>query len=196
MMAASRKPQYFTVKEYLAMEAVSETKHEYYRGEIRAMSGAHPNHNRIANSAIISLGVQLRKRPCDIFGSDQRVRISDLQYAYPDISIVCGTPEFNGDNPPSLLNPTVLIEVLSSSTESYDRGEKLVGYRLLSSVQEVLLIAQNRCHITHYVRQAEHKWVLSDVLQLEAVIELASIDCTLALADVYAKVNFEDEAAS
>jgi Uma2 family endonuclease len=195
-MVASRKPQYFTLKEYLAMEAVSETKHGYFYGEIYAMAGASPNHNRISSSTIGSLIAQLAKRPCDVFGSDQRVRVSGVHYAYPDISIVCGKPEFDDKKPATLLNPTVLIEVLSSSTEDDDRRIKALHFRERETVQEYLLIAQDKIHIEHWVRDAEDAWRVKFTISQNAVLELQSINCTLALADMYAKVDFEDQAAS
>jgi Uma2 family endonuclease len=194
-MIAAKNPQRVTVEEYLAFEAKSEIKHEYYAGEIYAMAGASPNHDYAKGNTHVQLYNQLRKRACSVFTNDIRVRISDIQYVYPDVTVVCGAPQFNDDNPPSLLNPTVLIEVLSPSTEDYDRGKKLDSYRILPSLQEILLIAQNRCRIAHYVRQSEHKWVLTDILHLDRVIELASINCTLAVAEVYERVVFEDGSA-
>ncbi|MFN8372185.1 MAG: Uma2 family endonuclease [Anaerolineae bacterium] len=191
-MSAMPDPKHWTVEAYLAFEATSEIKHEYFDGEIYAMAGASPNHNRISGSTYAAVYSQLRKRPCDVFGSDQRVRVNDIHYVYPDLSIVCGTPEFDTSNPPSLLNPTILIEVLSPSTEDDDRGRKDDDYRALPGLREFLFIAQDRCHIIHYVRQTEHQWLLTDVLSLDAVLELKSIHCTLALADVYEKVTFDD----
>ncbi|MFN8374735.1 MAG: Uma2 family endonuclease [Anaerolineae bacterium] len=191
-MSAMPNPKSVTVKEYLTLDEKSEFKHEYYHGEIYAMAGASPNHNRIASSTIGSFVRQLEDRPCDVFGSDQRVRISDIHYAYPDISIVCDIPLFDDANPPTLLNPTVLIEVLSSSTEGYDRHFKAQHFRAHDSLQEYLLIAQDRIHVEHWIRQPQEKWLLAELSRLETVIELASIHCTLALVDVYRKVRFED----
>jgi Uma2 family endonuclease len=114
-------------------------------------------------------------------------------YAYPDVSVVCGTPQFTGDTPDTLANPTLIVEVLSPSTESYDRGTKSQHYRELDSLQEYLLIAQDSYRVEHYIRQQDGPWLLKDAVGIDAALELASIGCTLSLADVYEKVTFENE---
>ncbi len=190
-MSALRE-QTWTVEQYLEFERTSEIKHEYLDGSIYAMTGASPNHNLIAVNTAASLHAQLRKHPCIVFPSDQRVK-ADRLYAYPDISVVCGTPQYTDETPRTLLNPTVIVEVLSPSTEAYDRGTKSQHYRELASLQEYLLIAQDSYRVEHYVRQHNGQWLLSDVVGIDATLELASIGCTLSLADVYEKVTFEDE---
>jgi Uma2 family endonuclease len=190
-MAALRE-QTWTVEQYLEYERTSEEKHEYFDGQIISMAGASGNHNRIVANTIIGIGPQLRGGPCVIYASDQRVKTARL-YAYPDISVVCGTPEYTDETPQSLLNPTLIIEVLSPSTERFDRGKKFEYYRELESLQEYVLISQDSHHLEHYVRQADNQWLFSDATGLEATLELPSIGCTLALADVYEKVTFEEE---
>jgi len=186
--------QVWTEAAYLAFERSSEERHEYLDGHIYLMSGASANHNLVVGNAYAALHAQLRKRPCVIYPSDMRVKVrpSGL-YTYPDISVVCGTPQFADDEHDTLLNPTLLIEVLSPSTESYDRGKKFQNYRMLDSLQEYVLIAQDSTRIERYTRQADDEWLLKDVSQVEAVLELPSIQCSLALADVYEKVTFENE---
>ena len=185
-------PKFITPEEYLRLERSSEEKHEYFRGEIFAMSGASENHNLVTGSSYAALYVQLRKRPCQIYPSDMRVRIpSTGLYTYPDISIVCGTPEFEDDVLDTLLNPTVIIEILSSSTEQYDRGKKFQHYRTIESLQEYILIAQDSFRIEQFSRK-DNQWVLTDAKTVDSVIQLTSIDCTLALSDVYEKVAFDD----
>jgi Uma2 family endonuclease len=177
-----------TEEEYLAQERLAETKHEYHRGKIVAMVGASREHNLIVTSTVVSLGVQLRKRPCELYAGDMRLRIAVLgKYLYPDITVVCGEPRFVDDYVDNLLNPTVVIEVLSPSTEAYDRGEKFESYRTVESLREYLLIAQDRYHIDHFVRQDDGSWLLTDADGLEAVIQLLSIGCELPLAEVYEK---------
>jgi Uma2 family endonuclease len=182
----------WTVEQYLEFERTSEIKHEYLDGYIYAMSGATANHNLVAGNTYASLHAQLRKGPCLIFPSDQRVK-ADRLYAYPDISVVCGTPEFTGDTPDTLANPTLIIEVLSPSTEKFDRGKKFQYYRALDSLQEYLLIAQDSYRIEHYIRQQDGPWLLKDAIGIDATLELPSIGCALSLADVYEKVTFENE---
>lgn len=185
-----------TPEEYLEAERASETKHEYYDGEIFAMAGASENHVLIVGNTFASLHSQLRKRPCKAYSNDMRTRaIGKRFYTYPDIVVVCGTPKFEDNVFDTLINPTVLIEVLSASTEKYDRHEKFWHYRHIESLQEYLLISQGSVQIEHYIRQ-NGEWVLRDVSELDTVIKLDSVDCTLALADVYEKVIFDAEEGS
>lgn len=188
--AATRKK--LTPEEYLAFERASDTKHEYFDGEIVAMTGASRNHNRIVSSAIATLYSQVRGRPCDVLANDMRVKTGDGIYTYPDISIVCGEAQFEDKEIDTLLNPTVIIEVLSPSTEKYDHGEKFRHYRTLESLQEYVLIAQDGVHLEHYARQGE-QWLLTDIDSADAVLTLQSIDCKLVVSDVYEKVTFTPE---
>jgi len=191
MMVAIQK-QKWTVEEYLAMERASEEKHEFLDGEIYLMSGASFNHNQIVGRTLGLLFVQLQNGPCDVLPSDMRVKVNDSGlYTYPDIIVICGEPKVEETEQDTLLNPTVIIEVLSPSTESYDRGKKFQHYRALDSLQEYVLIAQDQARIERYLRQPSGEWLLSDAVGLEAVIDLPSIQCKLALADVYAKISFE-----
>ena len=191
MMVAIQK-QKWTVEEYLAMERASEEKHEFLDGEIYLMSGASFNHNQIVGRTLGLLFVQLQNGPCDVLPSDMRVKVNDSGlYTYPDIIVICGEPKVEETEQDTLLNPTVIIEVLSPSTEGYDRGKKFQHYRALDSLQEYVLIAQDQARIERYLRQPSGEWLLSDAVGLEAVIDLPSIQCKLALADVYAKISFE-----
>jgi Uma2 family endonuclease len=156
------------------------------------MSGASRRHGQVTGNAFATLHSQLRKQPCEIYMADLRVKVqTNGDYAYPDIAIVCGEPQFERTPLETLLNPTVLIEVLSPSTEAYDRGLKFQSYRALDSLQDYLVVSQNTAHVEHYSRQGE-QWVLRDVVGLDAVVRLESIGCTLALADVYEKVQFDE----
>ena len=176
------------------MERASEEKHEFLDGEIYLMSGASRNHNLVMANTLASLHGQLREHPCNVYPSDMRVKISDFgQYTYPDISVTCDPEHVEDNQQDTLLNPIVIIEVLSPSTESYDRGKKFQHYRALDSLQEYVLIAQDQARIERYLRQPSGEWLLADAVGLEAVIELSSIECTLALADVYSKINFEPD---
>jgi Uma2 family endonuclease len=182
---------YLTVEEYLAGERSSTCKHEYYAGEVFAMAGGTEQHNLIGGNIFASLHQQLRKRSCNTYSSDMRVTIpsTDL-YTYPDVTVVCGKAQFEDDHHDTLLNPTVIVEVLSSSTEMYDRGKKFQNYRTLASLQEYLLVAQDEYRIEHFIRQPDGQWLLSEAKELEAIVILPSIACQLALVDVYEKVEF------
>ena len=190
---SSLPKQRWTEAEYLAFERASQEKHEFIDGEIVSMSRASENHNLIATSTLSSLFTQIRKGPCKIYPSDMRVRVGkSRQYTYPDISIVCGKPLFAGDQKDTLLNPIVVVEVLSSSTEAYDRGDKFILYRTLASLQEYILISQSRIHIERYIRQPDNQWLLSEIKELDGSIHLNSVGCTLLASDVYEQIDFSD----
>lgn len=189
--------QAMTEAEYIAYELTSTRKHEYYRGEVYAMAGGTEFHNLVAGNTYAALHVQLRRRPCRVYNSDQRLKIvSTGLYTYPDLTIVCGETQFLEPSRLTLINPTVLIEVLSASTERYDRGMKFQHYRTIVSLQEYVLIAQDEHRIEHYSRQAGGLWVLHEALGLAAMLELGSINCTLSLADVYEKVDVAEGAGA
>ncbi len=181
-----------TPEEYLAIERQNEYKSEYIDGEMVAMVGASRRHNIITFNVVKVLGRQLEGRPCEGYANDMRVKIAsrrEYAYTYPDVVIVCGEPQFEDGHLDTLLNPTVLIEVLSESTERYDRGKKFSFYRTIESLAEYVLIAQDEYRIEQYVRQPDGRWMLSDHRLPEDVVNLASIQCALALREVYDKVS-------
>jgi Uma2 family endonuclease len=179
-----------TEDEYDALEATSAVKHEYFAGKIYAMTGGTEPHNLIAGNVLAAFHSQLRKRPCRVYASDQRIKVlaTGLQ-TYPDITIVCGQPQFIGKSRVTIVNPTVIIEVLSPSTELYDRGMKFHNYRTIETLTDYVLIAQDSYRVEHYSRQESGIWEFRDAVDLDAAITLSSIECTLALADVYEKVE-------
>lgn len=179
-----------TPDEYLTIERQAEYKSEYFNGEVFAMSGGTKQHNLITVNVSSSLHAQLRKRPCTVYSSDQRVKVSATGlYTYPDISVVCGEAKYDNNQQDTLLNPTVIIEVLSKSTAGYDRNEKFAHYRKLDSLSQYILIAQVRCHVEIYTRQANGDWLLSETDEIQQGITLPSIECRLALSDIYEKVE-------
>jgi Uma2 family endonuclease len=156
------------------------------------MSGASRQHNLISLNIGAELRAQLRDRPCEVYTSDMRVKVSlSGLYTYPDVVVVCEEPAFEDTVGDTLLNPTLLVEVLSKSTADYDRGSKFEHYRTLASLQEYLLVAQEKSHVVHYVRQSDLAWLLEETHDSAATIRLPSIGCDLALAEVYAKVRFD-----
>ncbi len=192
-MAAELKT-FLTVQDYLEIERRSETKHEYVNGVVVAMVGAGANHGLIMLGAAGALRRQLRGRGCYVYPSDLRVNIEALNiYTYPDITVVCGVPQFGGQQPDTLLNPTLLVEILSPSTERYDRAEKFARYRRIPSLREYVLIAQDMPMIEHYVRGDGGTWAWSAAERLEDTLALPTIGCTLALAEVYEQVTFPPE---
>jgi Uma2 family endonuclease len=189
---ASQPKTTYTPEMYLEIDRRSDLKSEYFNGEIFAMSGASREHNLITFNISALLGPQLKGRQCEAYANDMRVKVSSSRlYTYPDIVVVCPVPIFDDKETDTLTNPTVIIEVLSKSTEAYDRGEKSVHYRKLGSLSEYLLVSQDNSHIEHFVRQSNNQWLLTEADGLEAVIDLTSITCKLAMADVYDKVELE-----
>lgn len=183
-----------TIDEYFELERQSEVRHEYLDGTIVAMVGASLQHNSIQVNLIASIKPQLRRNGCSIFGSDMRIRAgAQRTFCYPDLAVVCGTPALSIDRPDTLLNPTLLIEILSPSTESYDRGEKFGHYRQIPSLREYVLVAQDSPMIEHYIRQDDGTWPWSAVEGMGETITLPTVDCTLALAEVYDEVRFPSE---
>lgn len=183
----------WTVEEYLAFERASEEKHEFVGGEVYLMTGASRKPNLITGNVNTSLNNQLRELPCEVYINDMRVRIQKREYVYPDVIVMCGEAQLEDEHLDTLLNPTVIIEVLSPSTEQYDRGRKFRNYRLLDSLQEYVLVAQDSARVERYLRQADGQWLFSDTAGLEASVDLISIGCTLLLADIYNKVTFDVE---
>lgn len=185
-----------TEAEYLAFERASEIKHEFVGGEIYAMTGASEAHNLIVSSTLFALYGQLRSKPCKTYPSDMKVRTPTTgSYVYPDITVVCGSPEFDDKRRDILLNPTLVIEVLSPNTEGYDRGEKFQHYRELASLQEYVLIAQDTPYIEHFVRQEQGVWQFTEAAGLDAELELVSVGCRLHLSAAYEQIDFESSSA-
>ena len=161
------------------------------------MAGASPQHTLIAANIIISLGSQLKGRPCRVHTGDLRVKVSPTGfYTYPDIVIVCGQPKYEDRQKDTLLNPTVVVEVLSKSTELYDRGVKFAHYRTLESLTDYLLVSQDTASVEHRTRQPDDRWLLSIYQGLDSVVPIPSIGCDLPLAEVYEKVEWSSEDAA
>jgi Uma2 family endonuclease len=181
--------------EYLALERAAEFRSEYFDGRIYAMTGASRVHNLIFWNVGGELRSQLRGRRCEAYLRDMRIRVDPTGlYTYPDVAVVCGEPRFEDDAVDTLLNPTVIIEVLSDPTERYDRGQKFAHYRRLDSLQEYLLIAQSQVRVERFVRTGE-QWLLSEVGDLEGEVSLDAIGCRLALREVYDRVVFPEGGA-
>lgn len=190
-MATRLKP-FYTPEEYLELEVKADHKSEYLAGQIYAMAGGSPQHDQISFNLISTLGGQLRGGPCRGYTSDQLVLVRETGlFTYPDVTVVCGEPRFEQMRVNVLVNPTLLIEVLSDSTEAYDRGEKFAHYRRIESLQEYVLVAQDRPRIERYLRQEDGTWNYTAAEGLEAMLRLDSIRCGLRLAEVYAQVGFE-----
>ena len=188
---ASHPKTLYTPDEYLALERSCEAKHEYHNGEIFAMGRASKWHVMIVTNLVVELGSQLKAGPCSVYSTDLRLRVAPTGlYTYPDVIVVSAEPRFSDDQEDTLLNPALIIEVLSESTKDYDRGEKFEQYRTIDSFVEYLLIAQDRPHVEHYIRQPDGSWLLHETNNLEHSIQLESVPCSLSLSEIYNRIEF------
>lgn len=177
--------------EYLAHEREADYRSEYYEGFLIAMAGGSLAHFLVSSNLIREISSALKGKPCIAGGSDLRVQVeSSSAYFYPDVTVICGEPNFVDSRRDVVKNPTIVIEVLSPSTETRDRGIKSAAYRKLDSLQEYILIDQSAAHIEHYVRTPENAWLLTDIDGLDAQLRIAAIDCTIPLSEIYDKVEF------
>ena len=185
------KPR-ITPQEYLALERKAEIKSEYFDGQMFAMSGATREHTNIVANITAELGNQFIDRPCEVYPLDMRTKVSPTGlYTYPDIAAVCGEPQFEDAHLDTLINPHLIIEVLSDSTESYDRGKKFAHYRTIDSLREYVLVSQTECRIERFCRQDDGNWLYTENADPDGSMELTSVACRLSLSRVYHKVDFE-----
>jgi Uma2 family endonuclease len=190
-MSAEARRKY-TLEEYFDLELSSDGRCEYWNGEIFSMSGVSESHAQIEVNLIASLRTRLRERPCRVFPANMRIHVPTLPpYRYADLSVVCGQPAFEKTGGVDVLaNPVLIVEVLSETTEAYDRGDKFTHYKSIPAFREYLLIAQHRPHVTQYVKQEDGTWSYCEINDLAATIALPSIDCVLGLRDIYQDVHF------
>jgi Uma2 family endonuclease len=183
--------QLLTPEEYLARERDSQFKSEYFRGETFSMAGASREHNLIVANIVRAAGNLLEEQSCEVYPGDMRVKVSATGlYTYPDATIVCGEPQFEDDELDTLLNPTVVFEVLSESTEAYDRGTKSIHYRQLPSLKALVLIAQDKPQVEVYVRGLDGDWVLREANEIGKSIDLPPLQIALPLHDIYRRISF------
>jgi Uma2 family endonuclease len=176
-------------EEYLALEREAEYKSEYVNGVIYAMSGGSPEHSLISGNVLAEIHLQLKKSPCQVYNTDMKVRVpSSLKYHYPDVTVVCDKPRYADEVGDVLLNPLLIVEVLSETTAAFDRGKKFQYYQEIVSFQEYLLVAQDEPVVERFVKQAGGSWIYTKFEGLDEKVALSSIDCQLSLRDIYAKV--------
>ena len=186
---STRLITYPTPQEYLAVEREAEVKSEYFNGGMFAMSGESREHNLIVTNIVRELSQQMKGRPCEVYPNDMRVKVSATGlYTYPDAIVVCGEPRFEDAHVDTLLNPTLIVEVLSASTAAYDRGQKFGHYRWVESLTEYVLVSQDECKVEHYAKQSDRQWLQTVVQSLEAEVKLDSIQGVLQLREIYDRV--------
>lgn len=180
----------YTPEEYLESEILSEERHEYVNGEIKLITGGTPNHNDLASNLLIILKLALKKRPYKTFITDQRLLIPDRNiYTYPDIMVLEQRIELQEGRTDTVINPCLIAEVLSKSTQDYDRGEKFISYRTMEAFQEYLLIDQYKIYVEHYVKTAANQWLLSEYTDPEVILTLSSVDVQVKIADLYENIE-------
>ena len=180
-----------TPEEYLSSERQAETKSEFFKGETFAMACASREHNQIASNIVRVLGNQFLEKPCSVYSSDMKVKMEEIQkYTYPDVVVSCDPEAFEDESNDVLLNPMVIFEILSDSTEAYDRGEKFAHYQLLDSLVEYILISQYFCRVEKFQRRADNAWIYSAFQNMEDIVKLEAVSCELPVSEIYRKVNF------
>jgi Uma2 family endonuclease len=193
MTIAQTKERIYTPEEYLELEIASETRNEYRNGEIVPMTGGTPNHNDLASNLLVSVKTALRGKPYRVFITDQRLWIPDVNlHTYPDIMVVPKPLELQTGRKDTVTNPCFIPEVLSKSTQNYDRSEKFVAYRTIPSFGEYLLISQYSVRVEHHVKTAPDRWLLSEYTDPTTILTLSSFDLQLSIADLYENIDFED----
>jgi Uma2 family endonuclease len=193
-MSTAPDPHRMSLREYVLWEETSGGKHEFYRGEIFGMAGSTIPHNRISRNVIVGLTRQLEGRECEAFGSDLRIRINAVDLStYPDVSVVCGEPKIDDVDRHAITNPRVIVEVLSKSTENYDRGRKFEFYQHLESFAEYVVVYQSEARIIHYVRQNDRAWRYRLLAGMSETLRLESIGCELSFDVIYRNVEFGSE---
>lgn len=187
----------YTLDEYLAREETAVGKSEFYRGQIFAMSGGSPEHSAVGGNIFANLHARLRGAPCRPYNSDLKIRIpANGLTTYPDVSVVCGELQRDPLVPSAINNPSVIFEVLSKSTENYDRSEKFQLYSQLDSFREYILVAQDKPRVERFVRRDDVSWILTNFVGLDAVVELTTLGCSLSLAEIYEDVTFRPDEGS
>jgi Uma2 family endonuclease len=189
-MALNPVKRFWTVDEYLAYEQETHTRYEFLNGEIFAMAGGSDNHSTISLNVGSELRTKLRGSSCRAFNSDMKVKINDSTFVYPDATVVCGEAKFSDSKRSMLINPTLVVEVLSETTANYDKGQKYDYYRSLPSVQAYLMLEQDRAHAMLYTRD-KTGWHLEEYSGLEAIVPLEAVGCNLAMSEAYLNVEFE-----
>jgi Uma2 family endonuclease len=194
-MASATSVPRFTVEQYLALERKADSKSEFWNGFIIAMAGGSREHNVIAGNLHGEIRSQLKGRSREVYFSDMRVRV-DLTglFTYPDVAAVCGDACFLDEKVDTLLNPTMIVEVLSRSTESYDRGDKFMHYRRLESLREYVLVSQDKVLVERFTRQGD-QWLLTEFRHIDDTLRLDSIDCAVPLREIYAKIELPGQSA-
>ena len=182
-------PRKISVAEYLELLRKSDERLEYVDGVVIAMAGESLPHNEVAGNIYSELKVEFRGRSCKVYFEGIKIRVSSTQYRYPDVVALCGTPQIDSQEPPSLLNPQVIFEVLSPSTEEFDKGDKFAEYKQIASLMDYILISQEKMNVVHYARQSPTQWIVTEFTNAEDIIVLAPLGVSLTIAAIYQEIE-------
>lgn len=186
-------PKYYTPEEYLAMEENADFKSEYFQGEIFAMAGATANHSRIVRNLLARMTMAFENKNCEAFGLDMRLWIEAVKlFTYPDVVVSCGKLKFHQDRSDTIINPLLLVEVLSESTQNYDRGQKFFLYRAIESLKDYVLVDQYQFQVEHFSKEEDGRWVLTECNKAEDILSIPRIDFRISLKDIYDRVEFSE----
>ncbi len=186
--------KFYSPEDYFAMEEEAEYRSEYFRGELFAMAGGTPNHNRLTLDFANLLNTALKGRTCEAFASDLRIQIDkEKHYAYPDVAVICGEIVFAENRKDTVCNPVLIAEILSDSTKDYDRGSKFTAYRNIRTLREYVLIAQDRVHIEHFSKESGGIWRLREYFNPEEMLILESLGVSLLIREIYSRVSFSEK---
>lgn len=189
-MGLPKRVPSFSVADYLRIERAATFRSEFFRGEMFAMAGGTPKHSRVKTNVLSQLNLRLKGKPCVPYDSDLRIRCRTGLYTYPDASVICGQLEFDDDQKDTVLNPTLIVEVLSKSTEAYDRGKKFDHYMTIPALREYVLVSQEDPMMQRFLRNDDETWTLTSVSGMDRSLKLLSIDVELPLAEVFDRVDF------
>lgn len=181
----------YTVEDYLKIERNGSNKHEYHNGKVLATAGSTRRHNLIGSNTTIAIGSRLSGQKCEIYVNDMRVKLTTHSYCYPDVIVVKDEPKFDGNELDILLNPTVIVEILSRATLYYDKTEKLECYLAMESIRECLLVKEEEMRVEHYFRQTANQWIYKIYNRREDIISLDSINCKTSVGEIYAQIKFD-----
>jgi len=190
-MALAQETRYYSPEEYLEFEVNSELRHEYIDGLIIPMTGGTPNHNKIAGNLYVAIHFALKRQPYEVYYTDQRLWIPKRRiHTYPDVMVIQTPLVFEEGRNDTIINPVMIVEVLSKSTKGYDRDEKFAAYRTIASFQEYILIDQYTIHVEQYVKTDNRKWMFLEYEDINDTLNLTSVSCQISLADIYEKIDF------
>jgi Uma2 family endonuclease len=190
-MIAQAQKKIYNSTEYLDLEVISEIRNEYHNGEIIPMTGGTPNHNRISGNIYIALSLALKRKPYEVFHVDQRLWIPELNlYTYPDVMVVSKPIELQTGRKDTVVSPCFIAEILSKSTQNYDRSEKFSAYRSIATFQEYLLVDQSQIHVEHYLKNGANQWLFSEYADPNTTLTFRTLELEIQIADIYENINF------